>query len=113
MDELLEKANAHLSRALAQALPSYDRVIADHIRAARKLLNKVEAAVKARRGEETGWVIERADSEPSRPMYFTGKNWDYDNLKAVRFARKEDVQTMSRYMFPGEPHRIANHMWCP
>jgi len=66
-----------------------------------------------RRGEEVGWVIEREDSEPSRPMYFTGKNWDYDNLKAVRFAREQDAQTMARYMFPGEPHRIADHMWCP
>jgi len=66
-----------------------------------------------RRGEETGWVIEREDSEPSRPMYFTGKNWDYDNLKAVRFAREKDAQTLARYMFPGEPHRIADHMWCP
>ena len=62
---------------------------------------------------ETGWVIEREDSEPSRPMYFAGVNWDYDNLKAVRFARKIDAETMCRYLFPGEPHRIADHMWCP
>jgi hypothetical protein len=71
------------------------------------------ADAKRRRGGGSGWVIEREDSEPSRPMYFTGINWDYDNLKAVRFARKEDAQTMARYMFPGEPHRIADHMWCP
>lgn len=38
---------------------------------------------------------------------------EYDNLKAVRFARKQDAELMSRYMFPGEPHRIADHMWCP
>lgn len=63
--------------------------------------------------EETGWVIERADSEPSRPMYYAGKDWSYDNLKAVRFARKQDAEAMCRYMFPGEPHRIADHMWCP
>lgn len=62
---------------------------------------------------ETGWVIEREDSEPSRPMYYAGVNWDYDNLKAIRFARKEDAEKMCRYMFPGEPHRIADHMWCP
>lgn len=63
-------------------------------------------------GEETGWVIERADSEPSRPMYYAGFDWSYDNLKAMRFARREDAQKMCRYMFPGEPHRIADHMWC-
>lgn len=62
---------------------------------------------------EIGWVIEREDSDPSRPMYYAGKDWSYDNLKAVRFARKEDAETMSSYMFPGEPHRIADHMWCP
>lgn len=62
--------------------------------------------------EETGWVIERADSDASRPLYFAGKNWEYDNLKAIRFARREDAQAMSSYMFPGEPHRIADHMWC-
>lgn len=66
-----------------------------------------------RDGEETGWVIEREDSEPSRPMYYAGTSWEYDNLRAIRFARKEDAQTMARYMFPGEPHRIADHMWCP
>jgi hypothetical protein len=64
-------------------------------------------------GEETGWVIEREDSEPSRPMYYAGFDWSYDNLKAMRFARRQDAELMSRYMFPGEPHRIADHMWCP
>ena len=46
-------------------------------------------------------------------MYYAGFDWSYDNLKAIRFARKIDAETMSRYMFPGEPHRIADHMWCP
>lgn len=62
---------------------------------------------------EIGWVIEREDSEPSRPMYYAGIEWSYDSLKAIRFARKEDAEAMCRYMFPGEPHRIADHMWCP
>lgn len=61
---------------------------------------------------ETGWVIEREDSEPSRPMYYAGFDWSCDNLKAIRFARRIDAETMCRYMFPGEPHRIADHMWC-
>ena len=76
-------------------------------------LERLERQRQAREGEETGWVIEREDSEPSRPMYYAGIEWDYDNLKAIRFARKEDAEKMSRYMFPGEPHRIADHMWCP
>lgn len=63
--------------------------------------------------EETGWVIEHWDSEPSRPKYFAGKEWSYDNLKAIRFAREQDALAMSHYMFPGDPNRIADHMWCP
>lgn len=78
--------------------------------------------------EETGWVIELGESEPSRPAYWTGPSenpahWPFglfsdDNLKAVRFARKEDAQAVAnrtkacahddtRCHF-----RIADHMWC-
>ena len=74
-------------------------------------LERRDRQQQVRDGEETGWVIEREDSEPSRPMYYAGFEWDYDHLKAMRFARKEDAQTMCRYMFPGEPHRIADHAW--
>lgn len=91
-----------------------ERMPDDLFRAANMLGRLCDELRKAiRPGEETGWVIERADSEPSRPMYYAGFEWDYDNLKAMRFARKEDAQKMARYMFPGEPHRIADHMWCP
>ena len=61
--------------------------------------------------EETGWVIEREDSEMSRPLYFCGGAWDHDNLKAIRFARETDARRLCHYMFPGEPHRIADHAW--
>lgn len=89
-----------------------ERMPDDLFRAA-TVIGRLCDALKSRQGEETGWVIEREDSEPSRPMYYAGFEWDYDNLKAMRFARKEDAEKMCRYMFPGEPHRIADHMWCP
>ena len=112
MSNPIEEANAFLGAALAQSIPSDDKIIIGHLRSARELLNRVHETLEDNHGAEVGWVIEREDSEPSRPMYYAGKEWDHDNLKAVRFARREDAQTMCRYMFPGEPHRIADHMWC-
>jgi hypothetical protein len=85
----------------------------DDLLKACSVISRLCDAIEVREGEETGWVIERADSEPSRPMYYAGFDWSYDNLKAMRFARRQDAELMSRYMFPGEPHRIADHMWCP
>lgn len=113
MSNIIEEANAHLGAALAQALPTDDKIIIGHLRSAREFLNRAHETIEDHHGAEVGWVIEREDSEPSRPMYYAGTKWEYDNLKAIRFARKEDAQAMSRYMFPGEPHRIADHMWCP
>lgn len=70
------------------------------------------AKLEVRSSEEAGWVIEHYDSQVSVPAYFACISWSTDNLRAVRFARKEDAQRMSNYLFPGEPHRIADHMWC-
>ena len=70
--------------------------------------------------EETGWVIERGDSEPSRPLYFVGYDfaergsWSHDNLKAIRFARKVDAERVSASIDDGAvdvPDRICEHAW--
>jgi hypothetical protein len=31
-------------------------------------------------------------------MYWAGFQWEYDNLKAIRYARKEDAQKASKYI---------------
>lgn len=68
---------------------------------------------------EYGWVIENAESEPSRPLYFAGHKdrkpegpnahnpWSYDNLDAIRFARKEDAENMGMQ----SEVRICEHAW--
>ena len=111
-----EAANSdQWARTLDVSKPMQGQIIIGHPHLVGALWAAFSAgfAVDVRRGEETGWVIEREDSEPSRPMYWAGFQWEYDNLKAIRYARKEDAQKASKYMFPGEPHRIADHMWCP
>ena len=57
--------------------------------------------------QETGWVVESSVSEPSRPLYMAGLNkWTVDNLKAVRFARKEDAEK-----FALKNDRVCEHSW--
>ena len=85
---------------------------------------KAEAAIAALTppegvDERYGWVIEHRDSEPSWPLYWTGKNtynldecWSRDHMDAVRFCREKDADVM-RLILGGAPscHRIAEHGW--
>lgn len=70
---------------------------------------------------ERGWVVENAESETSRPLYWRGDNvdsrpagdetpyqvWTFDHLQAVRFARKVDAEKLK---FLSEV-RICEHEW--
>lgn len=57
--------------------------------------------------QETGWVVEVGASDPSRPTYIAGPNkYTVDNLKAVRFARKEDAEK-----FALKDDRVCEHSW--
>lgn len=71
---------------------------------------------------ETGWVLERGDSEVSRPLYWNGtaigtepSAWTFDNLNAVRFARQIDAQVAAHnLMGRGQSRmgvRVAEHGW--
>ena len=71
--------------------------------------------------EESGWVVEHAESDTARPLYWRGDNpesrpegdenpfnhWSYDHMQAVRFARKVDAE---RVKFLSEV-RICEHGW--
>jgi hypothetical protein len=64
------------------------------------------------------WVIERDNSEPSRPEYFTGRltlalRWSDpgDHADACRFARQEDAERMARSIDGARPHRVREHGW--
>jgi hypothetical protein len=65
------------------------------------------------------WVIEKDDSEGSRPRYFTGKRhgaqeWSDpgDHADACRFAREQDAERIAKYIGPYQHnHRICEHGW--
>ena len=61
--------------------------------------------------EESGWVIERGDSQPCAPTYWAGVDrWSQDHIDAVRFARKQDAERVA-YGLPSPNCRIAEHAW--
>jgi hypothetical protein len=65
---------------------------------------------------EGGWVIEEQASQVCEPLYWGGTHdWTKDNLKAVRFSRKEDAEIMAEYLGFMEDqtykHRVAYHEW--
>lgn len=70
---------------------------------------------------ETGWLIERADSPPSAPLYWCGIRpplddrdcaWTADHGEAIRFARQIDARRASTRLLLG-PTRICEHAWGP
>lgn len=69
-------------------------------------------AMKRESGEESGWVIELAASEPCSPQYWAGSSlWVPEHLKALRFARKQDAQQAADFMLDGMKIRICEHGW--
>lgn len=71
--------------------------------------------------EESGWLIERGDSEPSAPDYWgwsTGKesddgpglDWTRDHHEALRFARKVDAERYAEDIGWNNV-RICEHGW--
>lgn len=63
---------------------------------------------------EFAWVIERGDSDPATPTYWTGHDaWSQDHMDAVRFARQIDAVNVAKREQPiwGLGHRVAEHGW--
>ena len=71
--------------------------------------------------DETGWVIERADSPTSEPKYWcagmldanTFSAWTSNHMQAIRFARRIDAERLcERLMNPKNISvRICEHQW--
>ena len=60
---------------------------------------------------EFAWVIERGDTPPSAPAYWTGgEGWSQDHMDAVRFARKQDGEKVA-YHFRQPNCRVCEHGW--
>lgn len=69
--------------------------------------------------DEIGWVIERADSEPSAPKYWAAGQqdpqrtsaWTSNHMQAIRFARKLDAERVAERAMKGIDVRICEHAW--
>lgn len=63
--------------------------------------------------DETAWLIEDGLSEPSTPRYLASVGrWTSDNLKAIRFARKQDAEALVDAGGLGAGYfRVAEHAW--
>lgn len=67
------------------------------------------------------WLIEKNDSEVSRPRYYTGRSnpdeWSApgDHSDACRFSRQIDALKVAGNVQYGagedEPHRVCEHGW--
>jgi hypothetical protein len=120
MNELVEEGRrlAMLICPMPFQLEDGDEVgrMPDDLFRAANIIGSLCDAIEVRDSEETGWVIEHGRSDPSRPEYWAATGFDHDNLKAIRFARKEDAERVANCLgggFPEGYHRIADHMWCP
>jgi hypothetical protein len=58
--------------------------------------------------DESAWLIEHADSDPSAPRYWTGSGWSYDVNRAQRFVAKPEAIMAA----PAGGHRVEEHAWC-
>lgn len=63
---------------------------------------------------ETGWVLERADSDVAAPLYYAprgghGAQWSKDHLEALRLARREDAAALAAAL--AIEVRVAAHEW--
>lgn len=57
------------------------------------------------------WCIERGDSSPSTPTYWSGPDyWSQDHMDAVRFLRKQDAERVACRLGQGY-HRVCEHGW--
>lgn len=88
------------------------RVKVGDLRRAREALAALSADTGAG-GDQFAWVIERGDSEVSAPKYWTGSAWSSDNLKAIRFVRRDDAERVRLFALETATprHRVCEHGW--
>lgn len=71
--------------------------------------------------DETGWVLERADSSASEPWYWAAGQidpsrssaWTQNHMAAIRFARRADAERVAKHLMRKVPIdvRICQHVW--
>lgn len=73
------------------------------------------------KADESGWVLERADSSPAEPWYWAAGQldptrssaWTQNSYEAIRFARRIDAANVeARFMRKASIDvRICEHVW--
>lgn len=90
---------------------SLDQAVNKSVEAEDALVGEILAPVEDT--AEYGWLIERADSPASAPVYFRVElghpSWTENVFEAIRFARQIDAENISKVFLPGSPVRIAEH----
>lgn len=69
--------------------------------------------------EDMAWLIERGDSDPAEPKYWSGTDrdpsrfsaWTSNHQQAIRFARKIDAERVASRALKGVAVRICEHSW--
>lgn len=69
--------------------------------------------------EDMAWLIEREDSDPAAPKYWSGKDrdptrysaWTSNHQQAIRFSRKIDAERVVSRALKGVAVRICEHGW--
>lgn len=75
-------------------------------------IEELEKGVEAGQLRETGWVIERGNSQPSAPTYWAGPDrWSQDHMDAVRFSRQIDAARVASRETWLAPHQVCEHVW--
>lgn len=109
-------AQLEAERATGDETARHVSRLLDHLARETARADAAEKEAKALREVETGWLIERGDSEVCAPLYWGGVHgWTTDNLKAIRYARREDAQAEADWSESEATYkaRIAEHQWVP
>lgn len=66
--------------------------------------------------DETAWLIEHRGTGHAPTYWAGGKEFTFDHLRAIRFARKEDAEQVMRsteqMKYTTRDLVAADHMWC-
>lgn len=117
----LEKRCVVLANAMADLAPDLTRhnmrtIFADAL---------VKFAGECRDADDSGWLIERADSEPAEPWYWSAgaywlepitdpgrlAAWTQNHNEAIRFARKDDAEKLAKRLLTHVEVRVCQHVW--
>lgn len=112
--DVLFNANAGELEAKVFTTPEGGKRIMENLIEAANATPPVQGAgTGTLRKDETGWVIVKRDVLPMQYVcaWSGGLEFTTDNLKAIRFCRREDANQIAEIL-DSEDVLIQDHMWC-